>query len=221
MKNVSTIAALTGAALLSACASTHNTQTGGRIVSPSITDLPSHLALGKKTKGTSEINTFQIVGLKFHSDATTGKRISTNPSSLAVPAYHSEMGAASGAGDGLIPGASIILNKVTSPTEKLLGLMEDPVFFLFGSPASRTAALSSARWEAVETSGGDGIIETRAKADITGWSILGLIGFGSAKGYVDGQSFKIAEGWKAKPGTMPEYFKSDGKTKTNLFQLTH
>ena len=207
------IIALTSAALFPACSSTHNTQTGGKIVSPSVKDMPAHLELGKRTKGTSEINTFQILGLKFHSDATTGKRISTNPSSLSVPAYHSDSGAATGEG-GLL-GTGVILDRAFKVADNVISVAEDPGFFLFGSPSSRTAALSSARWEAVETSGGDGIIETKAKVDVTGWSFLGIIGFGTAKGYVDGQSFKISPGYQPKPGSLPEFFQSGGKTKSS------
>lgn len=212
MKHIEKAITLTCAVLMSACASTHNTQTGGKIVSPSIKDMPAHLALGKATHGSSEIETFQILGLKFHSDATTGKRISSNPSSLSVPAYHTDSNGA--VTEGPIPGTGLIIDTASGAVAKALSIAEDPGFFLFGSPSSRTAALSSARWEAVETSGGDGIIETKAKVDITGWSILGIIGFGTAKGHVDGQSFKIAPGYQSRPGTLPDFYKADGKSKS-------
>jgi hypothetical protein len=208
MKNIAPIAV---AAMLSACASSHNTQVGGRIVSPRVSDMPAHLELGKRTKGESEIRTFQILWLKFHSDFE-GKRVSTNPSTLAVPAYHSD---SSGNVVGSpIPGADLVLGKVSEAAGRALAVTEDPAFFLFGSPASRVAALSSARWDAVDASGGDGIIETKAKVDVSGWSLLGIIGFGSAKGYVDGQSFKITPGYKAKPGTLPAFYEEDGKSRS-------
>jgi hypothetical protein len=72
--------------------------------------------------------------------------------------------------------------------------VSDPLYFLFGSPASRQAALSAARHEAVEKSDADGIIETKAKVDTTGFSLLGIIGWGTATANVEGQGVKIAPG---------------------------
>ncbi|MEI7775416.1 MAG: hypothetical protein WCK17_11650, partial [Verrucomicrobiota bacterium] len=66
--------------------------------------------------------------------------------------------------------------------------------FLFGSPASRESALSAARHDAVENSDGDGIIETKAKVDTTGFSLLGVIGWGTATAVVEGQGVKLAPG---------------------------
>jgi hypothetical protein len=54
--------------------------------------------------------------------------------------------------------------------------------------------LSAARNEAVEKSEADGIIETKAKVDTTGFSLLGLIGWGTASASVEGQGVKISKG---------------------------
>ena len=48
--------------------------------------------------------------------------------------------------------------------------------------------------DAVEKSDADGIIETKAKVETTGFSLLGLIGWGTATANVEGQGVKIASG---------------------------
>jgi hypothetical protein len=66
------------------------------------------------------------------------------------------------------------------------------ICFLFVSPALRESALSAARHQAVEKSDVDGIIETKAKVDTTGFSLLGFIGWGTATATVEGEGVKIA-----------------------------
>ena len=173
------------ASTFSACSTTSATKQGGAI-SPNINDINAHLSLANRTKGAAEISTFQILGLKFHSDAS-GKRFSGQSTALVVPGYSGSTSANSGV---VIPGAAEISGLMNQSSS----LLSDPLYFLFGSPATREGALSAARNEAVETSAGDGIIETKAKVDTTGFSLLGIIGWGTATATVEGQGVRIQPG---------------------------
>jgi hypothetical protein len=73
---------------------------------------------------------------------------------------------------------------------KLLG--DGPHLFPFRLPALKESALSATRHEAVEKSDADGIIETKAKVDTTGFTLLGFIGWGAVTAAVEGQGVKIA-----------------------------
>jgi hypothetical protein len=183
MTPIRTTALLLSSVLLSACATSSATKQGGAI-NPSVSDVNAHIELGKRTSASAEISTFQILGLRFHSDAS-GKRFSGLRSNLVVPGY-----AATPAATSPIPGGALI----EGVTGQASSLFSDPLYFLFGSPASRDAALSSARHDAVEASDADGIIETKAKVETTGFSFLGIIGWGTATANVEGQGVKIATG---------------------------
>jgi hypothetical protein len=183
MKSTQTIALLLTSALFSACATSSATKQGGAI-NPSVSDVNAHIELGRRTAASAEISTFQIFGLKFHSDVD-GKRFSGLRSNLVVPGYSSTATSVSS-----IPGVALVEGALGSAGT----LVSDPLYFLFGSPASRQAALSAARHEAVEKSDADGIIETKAKVDTTGFSLLGIIGWGTATANVEGQGVKIAPG---------------------------
>ena len=182
---VSQLVLISTASLLSACATSSSTKQGGAI-SPNVGDVNGHIELGKKTKGSASISTFEIFGLRFHSDAS-GKRFSGQSSNLVVPAYSGYASSTSGSS---IPGEAIINNGLG----KVSSIANDPIHFLFGSPASSEAALSAARYEAVESSEGDGIIETKAKADTSGFSLLHFSGWGTATAQVEGQGIKLAQG---------------------------
>ncbi len=175
--------ALTGL-LLSACATSSSTKQGGAI-RPNITDMNARIELGKRTKASAEIHTFEIFGLKFHSDAS-GKRFSGTTSNLVVPGYASSAASSTSS----LPGEAIINNGLG----QVSAFASDPLHLMFGSPASREAALSAARHDAVEKTDADGIIETKAKVDTTGFSLLRFIGWGTATATVEGQGVKIVPG---------------------------
>jgi hypothetical protein len=183
--HIPAIAGLAALCTLSACSTTSATKQGGAI-DPRIRDINAHLSLAERTKGSAEISTFQILGLKFHSDAS-GKRFSGQSTALVVPGYAVGVEQASGSS---LPGTAEVARVVNAYT----ALFSDPLYFLFGSPATREGALSAARNEAVEHSAGDGIIETKAKVETTGFSLLGIIGWGTANASVEGQGVKISNG---------------------------
>lgn len=183
MNPIQTTVLIISSALLSACATSSATKQGGAI-NPNVNDVNAHIELGRRTGASAEITTFQILGLKFHSDAA-GKRFSGLRSNLVVPGY-----AVTPSADSSIPGVAILEGAVS----QVGAIATDPLYFLFGSPASREAALSAARHEAVEKCDADGIIETKAKVETTGFSLLGLVGWGSATANVEGQGVKIAPG---------------------------
>jgi len=185
MQYIKTALLLTTSAMLSACATSSATKQGGAI-NPQVNDVNAHIELGKRTTGAAEISTFQIFGLKFHSDAS-GKRFSGMTSNLVVPGYAASAGNSTSAS---LPGEALI----NSGLGQVASLASDPLYFLFGTPASREAALSAARHEAVEKSDADGIIETKARVETSGFSLLGLIGWGTANASVEGQGVKIAAG---------------------------
>lgn len=183
-KTTQTALGILSSALLSACATSSATKQGGAI-NPNVNDVNAHIELGRRTSASAEINTFEIFGLKFHSDAS-GKRFSGLQSNLVVPGY----AATPAANQQAIPGVSDIQGALG----RFAAISSDPLYFLFGTPASREAALSAARHEAVERSEADGIIETKAKVETTGFSLFGLIGWGTAAASVEGQGVKIAPG---------------------------
>lgn len=184
MKPIQSALLILSSAFLSACATSSATKQGGAI-NPSVSDVNAHIELGTRTSASAEISTFQVLGLKFHSDAS-GKRFSGLRSNLVVPGY-ATTAAASGS---TLPGEAVINGAIGQATS----IATDPLYFLFGSPASRESALSAARHEAVEKSQADGIIETKAKVETTGFSLLGIIGWGTASATVEGQGVKIASG---------------------------
>jgi hypothetical protein len=183
MKPTQILSIALSAALLPACATSSATKQGGAI-NPNVNDVNAHIELGRRTSASAEISTFQIFGLKFHSDAS-GKRFSGLRSNLVVPGY-----AATPSTNSALPGISLVEGAVG----QVGSIAADPLHFLFGSPASRESALSAARHDAVEKSDADGIIETKAKVETTGFSLLGLIGWGTATANVEGQGVKIAPG---------------------------
>jgi hypothetical protein len=184
MKLTQSTLLLACAGLLSACATSSATKQGGAL-SIQVRDVDAHIGLAQRTSGTAEISTFQIFGLKFHSDAS-GKRFSGQTSNLVVPGY----AVAPSPNVSTFPGEALL----TGALGNVGGIAKDPLYFLFGSPATREGALSAARNEAVEKSEADGIIETKAKVDTTGFSLLGLIGWGTASASVEGQGVKISKG---------------------------
>jgi len=185
MQYIKTALLLTTSAMFSACATSSATKQGGAI-KIQVNEVNAHIELGKRTNGTAEISTFQIFGLKFHSDAS-GKRFSGMTSNLVVPGYAASAGDSTSAS---LPGVALI----NSGLGQVASLASDPLYFMFGTPASREAALSAARHEAVEKSDADGIIETKARVETSGFSLLGLIGWGTANASVEGQGVKIATG---------------------------
>ena len=133
MKPFQTTILVLSSALLSACATSSATKQGGAI-NPHVSDVNAHIELGRRTAASAEISTFQIFGLKFHSDAS-GKRFSGLRSNLVVPGY-----ASTPAVNSAIPGLAV----VEGAAGQVGSLASDPLYFLFGSPASREAALSAA-----------------------------------------------------------------------------
>jgi hypothetical protein len=183
MNPIQTSLLIASSVLLSACATSSATKQGGAI-NPNVNDVNAHIELSNRTSASAEISTFEILGLKFHSDAS-GKRFSGLRSNLVVPGYSVTPST----------GASIpVLSVAEGALSEAGSILSDPVHFLFGSPASRESALSSARHDAVERSNADGIIETKAKVETTGFSLLHLVGWGTASATVEGQGIKIAPG---------------------------
>jgi len=62
------------------------------------------------------------------------------------------------------------------------------------NPADRQAAISAAYYDAIENSGADYLVETRAKIETTGYSFFGLFGWGKAVGTVSGVGMTITKG---------------------------
>jgi hypothetical protein len=60
---------------------------------------------------------------------------------------------------------------------------------LFGSPASKSDAVNAAKYNAIMANADapvDSMIETRVQANSAGFSLLGLLGYGTATAQVDG-----------------------------------
>jgi hypothetical protein len=63
--------------------------------------------------------------------------------------------------------------------------------FLWGSPASQRDAVSSAKYKAIITGRNDAIIETKVQVTNSGFSLLGIIGWGRAEATVEGRGVTL------------------------------
>ena len=65
---------------------------------------------------------------------------------------------------------------------------------LFGSPAKKSEAISAARYNAMLSNpeqAADALIETRVQSTVHGFSLLGILGYGSSSAKVEGYGVKL------------------------------
>jgi|JI61114BRNA_FD_contig_111_371886_length_1943_multi_3_in_0_out_0_1 hypothetical protein len=65
---------------------------------------------------------------------------------------------------------------------------------LFGSPVSKSEAISAARYNALVANPekmSDALVETRVQSTVHGFSLLGILGYGTATATVDGYGVKL------------------------------
>lgn len=79
----------------------------------------------------------------------------------------------------------------------------NPMRILFGSPANVNAAIDSAYYDAVDKSNADGLISTRVQTKKTGFTLLHIIGWGTATADVKGHEVNIKEGQLPRSSTSP------------------
>ena len=70
----------------------------------------------------------------------------------------------------------------------------NPMRWLFDSPANPQAAVDAAYYDAIEKNNSDGIISTRVQAELTGFTLFHIIGWGTATAKINGREVKISEG---------------------------
>lgn len=73
-------------------------------------------------------------------------------------------------------------------------LKESRSFNPFQPPVDRKSAVAAAYYDAIENSTADYIVQTRAKVETTGFSLLGIVGYGKAAASVSGQGLKLVRG---------------------------
>jgi hypothetical protein len=81
----------------------------------------------------------------------------------------------------------------------------NPMRLLFGSPANVNAAIDSAYYDAVDKSNADGLISTRVKSQKTGFTLLHIIGWGTATADVKGHEVSIKEGQLPRSSSAPTF----------------
>jgi len=79
----------------------------------------------------------------------------------------------------------------------------NPLRLLFGSPGDVNAAIDSAYYDAVDKSNSDGLIVTRVKSQKTGFTLLHIIGWGTATADIKGHEVIIKDGQLPRPSTGP------------------
>ena len=164
-RHVLGLAAVTLGLALSGCATSRNQVATGRVNPPIVGGINAHLELGGNViTGSAKVSTVEVLGLKFSSDGR--KRVGTIEMGLDL--------------DG---GTSL---SALNP----LGILGS----LFRSPADEEYALSAAYYQAVEESQGDGLVATRAKVDVEGFSVLHIFGWGTASAEITGRDVKITKG---------------------------
>ena len=78
----------------------------------------------------------------------------------------------------------------------------NPLRWLFGSPANVNAAIDSAYYDAVDKSDAAGIITTRVKTKKTGFTVLHIVGWGTASADINGHEVQIKEGQLVRPSNL-------------------
>ena len=141
------------------CSTSRNNMSIGHVSPPHVTDINAHLTPGAYVEGFGEVETFELLGLKF--SGGTQKRVGAIGNGLDIETQ------------------TPILN---------------PMRLLFDSPANVQAAVDAAYYDAIDKNNSDGIISTRVQAELTGFTLFHIIGWGTATAKINGREVKITEG---------------------------
>jgi len=96
----------------------------------------------------------------------------------------------------------------------------NPMRWFFDSPANPHAAVDAAYYDAIEKNNSDGIISTRVQAELTGFTLFHIIGWGTATAKINGREVKITEGQLFRSSQINSSSQEWQKSPTNLQSQT-
>ena len=94
----------------------------------------------------------------------------------------------------------------------------NPMRLLFDSPANVQAAVDAAYYDAIDKNNADGIISTRVRADQTGFTLLHIIGWGTATAKINGREVKITEGQLYRSSQNEPQSEKDSSTSSRILK---
>jgi len=96
----------------------------------------------------------------------------------------------------------------------------NPMRWFFDSPANPHAAVDAAYYDAIEKNNSDGIISTRVQAELTGFTLFHIIGWGTATAKINGREVKITEGQLFRSSQINSSSQEWQRSPTNLQSQT-